>query len=92
MNFDGFWPNGLRKAGPSTAAVIFVIRMEYRVATAFAGIDTGLLIECVGACKGSFRAFLAQDLEGYRIQLFLPFLFGFLDGVGFRHQNEVSRN
>jgi hypothetical protein len=25
-------------------------------------------------------------LVGQRIQLFLPFFFGFLDGVGFRHK------
>ena len=84
VHFYGLWLDGMGKARPTAAAVVLEIRVEYRVATAFAGIDAGLLIERVGACKGSFRAFLAQDLVGDRVQLFLPFLLGFLDGVLYR--------
>jgi hypothetical protein len=71
------------KARPTAAAVVFEVRVENWVSTAFAGVDAGFLIERIGTSEGSFGSFLAQDLVGQGIQLVLPLFFGFLDRVGF---------
>ena len=83
VHFYGLWLDWVGKAWPSAAAVVFEVGVENRTAAALAGIDACFLIERVGSGEGSFRPFFAQDLVGQRIQLFLPFFFGFLDGVEF---------
>ncbi len=87
--FYGLWPYGMGKTRPTAAAVVFEVRVENWVSTAFARVDACFLIERIGTSKGSFGSFLPQDLVRKGIQLVLPLFFGFLDRVLFRHKYQV---
>ena len=79
--FDDFALRGhFRKAGPATAGIKLVIRLEQQLAARGAVILAGRLRIPVFPREGALRAGFAQDVILFRRQNFAPFFFGALQG------------